>query len=354
MDLKKPIIKKNFTYNRLKLAKGLDISLYNSIKKEEVSGISTIMFGDKWFLLPKGKAIFKTFDYGILNNVRNNRIYNELLCYKLANQIGLACAKYEIAYKQDDKFHNGLVSYNVLNENEELVSGHEIVVDYIRHVKKDRTSQYYEGDENNIQLYLDIFDSKKYQNCIINKQEILETLFKIAVFDLITFQTDRHNENIHFIYNKIGKSYKIAPLIDNELSFAVDILSEYIGDDYTLRDVPFDKIMFKCNHFAKFLTVRQIDGIFNTYILTIKDLVRIASKNKNLMSILKNELKNININKAITELNNEGCKVDKGYEDYLKYLISFSKNYFKEEINRLSKSNEENDQKGEDEFEASF
>ena len=82
-------------------------------------------FMDDWIEIPgKGLAIYKTYDSPQHTKprhkaIKNVRIYNELLCSKLADSVGIEHAIYECArYKKSD----GLITYNILKENEDLLA----------------------------------------------------------------------------------------------------------------------------------------------------------------------------------------------------------------------------------------
>ena len=80
--IKKGILKNLDKFTNIKLAKGVNIELFvtddRKCDKNSI-GVSTETYGDKWFLTPKGKALFKTYDSTYSYNTRNIRIVNELL-----------------------------------------------------------------------------------------------------------------------------------------------------------------------------------------------------------------------------------------------------------------------------------
>lgn len=121
------LIKNIGKYPDIKLATGLDLKTFSRTKRYISvyggSGVSTEDYAGAWFLIDKNgtkqKAIFKTYNSWFAENLRTNRMFNELLCEQLCNQIDLPCAKYESAHIKDQ---DGLVSYNILGENERLVT----------------------------------------------------------------------------------------------------------------------------------------------------------------------------------------------------------------------------------------
>ena len=69
-------------------------------------------------------------------------------------------------------------------------------------------------------------------------------IYRIAVFDTITMQTDRHINNIFFLIDKKTKEVKVAPLIDNEFAFFGQGIKKVIKDKQT--DIKEDiSVLFK-------------------------------------------------------------------------------------------------------------
>ena len=121
----KPVIKNIGRFENIKLATG--VILDDKPKKfranyttSNFTGISTKEYGKYWFNINGKKAIFKSFD--TLKATKPARIVNELLCAELAKQVGVECAQCESA-TIDNK--NGIISYNVANKNEEMVSARD-------------------------------------------------------------------------------------------------------------------------------------------------------------------------------------------------------------------------------------
>ncbi len=341
-----PIIK-NFTrYNNLKLAKGINLSLYTSVSKKDESGISSVSFGDRWFILPKGKAIFKTFDKGFYDNVRKNRIYNELLCSKLAKQVGIECAEYEPAFKKGSSTFTGLISYNILKQDELLIAGNVLIKKYIKIIKNIKDISFDEYQENSIEKYIKIFTMLKNNGQHINEKQIFEDLYKIVVFDALTFQTDRHNENVHFIYDKKMENYRVAPLIDNEFAFGVEYINNAMNDKYTFRNIIMQKFLDDYDMYAKLLYIKNNIQKKDKYKKQIEQIVKYSLKNEKLMEILIDISKKLDLDKAINELKKEGNVISSGYEEYIKNLFEYAKQSLKEAIvnlkNEESKNNNEN------------
>ena len=117
----KAVIKNIKKYNDIRLARGLKLNEVPTTVRNGNNGISTEKFGRSWYMLPKGRAIFKTYGDtdNFFNSIRNLRLVNELLCYELAKQMNVPCAEYELASKGLNK---GIVTYDVAKEGEKIVN----------------------------------------------------------------------------------------------------------------------------------------------------------------------------------------------------------------------------------------
>ena len=210
----KTVVKNVKSFRKISLAKGVDLSPLKKekrhTKKRNSKGISTVKYGQYWFNTPKGKGIFKTYDDEYCLLVKNLRIINEILCYYLAKQVNIDCAKYEPAHIKD---YVGLISYNVLNnENDELISLSDLLkYDYELSPTLEDTMAALDGYKSDMGYTVD-------------RQKILEDIYKVVVFDTLTLQSDRNSANLNFVFTQ-DNQIKLAPLFDNELAFCVDFLA---------------------------------------------------------------------------------------------------------------------------------
>ena len=110
------ILKNKDKFSNIKLSKG--IILEECQRKELSTQILGASIDARYFYIINNKqALFKSYCSKRYTNIKHNRIINEMLCYYLAQQVGLKCAKYEPATLGDI---SGLISYNVLEKNEQL------------------------------------------------------------------------------------------------------------------------------------------------------------------------------------------------------------------------------------------
>lgn len=150
--------------------------------------------------------------------------YAELIFEELAKQVDIPCAHYDLVKY---KCKNGVLSQNVINENESLV----LMNDLLNCSKREHDI----GDDQNIHVedainafhtfyeeYNDFSkeDFKKMSNDFIN----------MTIFDIYTMSTDRHAENMGIIFSVEGNksSARLAPMFDNECSLMLDSPEEKI------------------------------------------------------------------------------------------------------------------------------
>lgn len=310
------IIKNIGKYNDIKLAKGLDLMQFKmsprKITDHVGTGISTGTYGDYWFNTPKGKALFKTF-YGYGHEIRNTRMYNELLCYELCSQIGMPCAEYEFAHYDED---DGVVSYNIMKKGEQLQS-----LDEFAYGTPD--------GEINLEALSTVFDEYIEDGYKINKKQAIIDLYRIAIFDYLTLQTDRNDANINMIYNEKNKSYKVAPLFDNEFAFAGQVLLRMKQS----KKYSSDKLMSTYADYAKILAISYDDyenkhRIYNQ----VKLISAYAQKYPALKKVALDMISNLDIDQAIASLEQKGHTISKEYKQYVKNVFAYTTNTLSDAI----------------------
>ena len=197
--------------------------------------------------------------------------YAEMIAYKIADQLGLECAKYDLAIFNGNR---GVITENIIkdNNNEEMLSGTEIIamvyteyflpnlpndkqielrdklillakeisnkkIDYSNnHINYPEIEEIYEyldniSDSYNSELIemkngiikannlydiwnvLEIY--AKINNLDFNTEETMNNLINMFIFDIITSQGDRHADNWSIIKNNKDNSIRLCPLYDN-------------------------------------------------------------------------------------------------------------------------------------------
>ena len=318
--IKQGILKNVQKFNNIKLAKGVDLHLFATTNREvnrQSVGISTESFGDKWFLTPKGRAIFKTFDSKYADSIRNIRIINELVCKVLCDQIGLGCAEYDLAHI-DDK--DGLLTYDV-SEGKKIVNFSKFLS-----VGKNLRPNLFD-----CAVAIDKYLEKGYR---INKKDIIVSMYKTILFDTLTLQTDRNIYNINFLYDSKKKEFTLAELIDNEFAFCGEMLPNWIKNDYVGEFVMHD-IIYEYSMTGKILSFDYSYVASPTNLKrNVNNLVLYAKKHQALMRTLNVALNNIDINSAFDSIESKGLIVNKDYKRFVKMLVENSKQMIISEKNK--------------------
>ncbi|MBO5884552.1 MAG: hypothetical protein J6Q51_02020 [Clostridia bacterium] len=306
-------------YTNIKLCKGIYIDEVKQIIRKGETGISTAISGLKWYLLPKGRAIFKSFEGPVYKDIRLIRIANELLCQELAKQVEVDCAVYQPATHQGI---NGLLSFDVTGKNEELISGfklHELAY----------------GDDlefapnNELNSYIPALKELQKMGFKFNLKEVIFNLYKIAVFDSLTAQSDRHIENTFFIINLKAKTVKVAPLIDNELAFNAE------NETRLAKNFPIGKLEInkQVNNISKQLVITEpCTHLQKTYDKNLAHIVALANINPELKQILFDMIRNYNLDKAISEVERKGTILSPSYKKYLLTLNKVVLTKYKKEL----------------------
>lgn len=311
----KIILKNVDKYKDIKLVTGLNLKKFKTILNiKTANGASTRTFGDKLFVLPKGNAIFKTYDNYNFKETSKHRIINELVCQEICKQIGLNCAKYEPATYCNQ---TGLVSYNVINNPGDYIA---------------TSSNLWRPEFKSFGFYGFYKMLKYYQdnNYVVDVIKELIDIYKIMVFDSIVFQEDRHAGNVHFIVNFDTRRIKLAPLIDNEMAFCTVTFNRFMNNEkiYTKTDILEDSfnIAYVINA-CKDKLIKQ-----NNYSKNVENIVILAKKNKILKNILINYLNKIDIENAIQNVLKMGYKIPQEYQNFMKTLVQISKQEYMEKL----------------------
>lgn len=316
----KYIVKNLSKYNNIKIALGLDLKEYSkqprSIRGEKI-GISTMTYGKNWFITPKGKAIFKSFDGQFGKEIKNVRIVNELLCNELCKQIGLSCAEYELATYGNA---NGVVSYDIAGENK--------LINLRQFLSVDKQAK------PNLIDCAEVVDKYISAGVKMDKQQTIISLYKIILFDTLTLQTDRNARNINFVFNKKEKSMELAKLIDNEFAFCGERIVDWIENNYgsllTMHDIT--------NEYSNLGKIFTFDGEYvnnsKQFKNNVHNLIVYAKKYPELQKILNNTLLKIDIKTALKKVEQMGVVINSDYKQYVEKLVNNVKNIIIEEKNK--------------------
>lgn len=323
------ILKNNNKYtDNIKLAKGVLLDNAKTAPRFYTElGISTKTYGHSWFLLPQGRAIFKTFDSDY-QEIKTLRIINELLCEELANQLNIKCAHYELATK--DKI-NGVVTYDITKMGQTLYTAFDWF-------EKNDIQEF----ENEFKSFALIVNHCKENNINIDKNKFMIDLYKLMVFDILTVQGDRHLNNIFIIQDQNDNSLKLAPLLDNEFAFNTGLnWSNLYGSETITQDMFIDSLSYI------YKQIMVLDNRYRSskYLENIKQVVDLAKMYPQYDIILKSLCKTYNLNNAIEKLEQKGVQINKKYKEYLLMTQDTVKQLIKLEYTKTNRVIRENDYK---------
>lgn len=317
MGNKEAILKNYPKFKVLKMADGINLenAVFSSRKKAINEPTTSLKkYGEYWFKLKKGNALFKTYDSDYNSEIRELRIVNELICMNLARQIGIPYAEYEPAHLKND---NGLVTYNVLNKGEKLVS----------------LAKFLSFDLNLRNNLVDISTAVNYYRDLgynINSS-VLYDIYTYIVFDALTLQTDRNNYNVYFTLNKENNEFKVAPLFDSEYAFN----GEYLELSHCNMINTYSLLLKQYSFESKYLNIDyEMPGNTDTYFKNVINICNLAKSDKKFGSFLVNALKNFNITSAINNVEEMGYEISDEYKDYLIKLTSKTKALMKKELSK--------------------
>lgn len=316
----KAVIKNIKKYNDIRLAKGICLDKIPTLDRRGNVGLSTQQFGHSWYMLPKGRAIFKTFDDTdkFFDRLKNMRLVNELVCYELAKQMNLPCAEYEPASKGKAK---GLVTYDVATPQEKIYNLYQFY-DFID----------YNCSSISISTFSKILDDLQQQGYKLDKQKMLKTYFKVVVFDLLTAQSDRHENNLILLMDKKNKKIRFSPIIDNEFAFSIIYLDDMLKEGPVIYP---NNFLAQLKEISCMLPLKQYDynRDIDWYNSNLKELIKVIKTNDEYAQIFKDMCKNMDISKAIQSVEKKGIKINKFYKKYLIFAEKTLKNNIKLKLN---------------------
>ena len=328
------ILKNKAKYKVLKMAKGINLGKFRYLHDKDDIFNKTDVFSN-WVKTDKDSVYFKGKYMDIYSHTNEHRIISELVVDKIAKQLGIFVAKYEPAHVGKN---NALISHNVAkNEDEKLtlMSRFDVL-----------------GGDNSFNISFQKIAKnwnkvEEFKYYDVDKQNILFGLYKILVLDALTFQEDRHEQNVFFIKNDELNRITLAPIIDNEFAFGLKTLDYYLDIGGKISE-NFDTKEFLRFHGSNMRYV-AMESTYSErvkderkYQKNVKDIVKLANKDCIYKTFLIQSLKNIDIEKAVSDVEKMGYKISPEYKEYMCDLVDLAKQTFKEKIaevkNEQSKS----------------
>ena len=311
------IIKNKEAFGKIKLAN--KVLLYQKAKERDGDyGFLHDEFAKQWFVTQKGRAMFKTYDLEFNSNDGFVRIQNELISGAIAKQLGLDVAEYVPAQY---KIFEGLATYDYQKENEVVISGSKFLT--MGNCKQLSNLQEFLSCAKNIN------NQGKYK---IDLQKMESDLFKMIVFDSLTFQEDRGLQNILFLLNQKDKTIKVAPITDNEYAFGG------FQENVSFDEKGVERQSFLSSHSRNVLfTIKPMEyyGVKNRYLQNVKDIVEYVSKNEELKKFLVMALNKLDYKKAIESINSTSNTIPNGYELVLLEYEKLAKDVYKKAIQKF-------------------
>ena len=326
MKQKKMILKNTKKYSILKLAKGLDLGQF-MFYSANYSVRNNFKEASDWVYTGDERVFFKSGETGYYGFVSSHKVVNELLYDELAKQVGVPVANYEPASLDDV---SSLISHDVTYYTDfELGS-----ICGMMNVPFNYEITFEEIIKNF--AHMQGFEDYRY-----DQKKIIVDLYKMMVLDSLTFQEDRHDENVHLLVNSNRKVFQLSPIIDNEYAFGAKTLNFFL-EMQSFRKGSMDKQSFLAKHASNMrivMTKKTRDEEYTKkYSANVKDLIKFAYDKPECKHFLVNCLKTLDIDKAIANVEKMGYQISDDYKEYLKDLLEMSKEIFAENIKEFKTS----------------
>ncbi len=313
------IIKNKNKFDRIKLAKGIYLDKFKS--QEDI-----VL---RFFYTPQGKLYFKDYDKKFFGtSTTEMRMANELICFELGKQLGLNMAKYETA---NYKNKTGLVSYDIREHEDDVIIDGEQLVEIVN-------SGY---PSNTFKEYIQTLNTLKNEHGYnIDVEKTSNDLYKLLVFDSLTFQEDRHDSNILFLYNEKNNTIKLAPILDNEFAFG-GFQENVVYDEKGIAEKSFlYSHSINLDYVAETIPITSLTSSRRGYIDNINNIVKIAAQDEQKKEILVKMLTNVNFRQAIDNVRQKGHVIPSDYELYLLELEKLAKKCYKKQIDKQRKKDD--------------
>lgn len=170
-----------------------------------------------WFKTQDGKAyMFKS----CVDGIDNYGIYSEIIAAEVAKKLNIPCANYELATINGQK---GIITESIVKDDEDMITLEDFVGGVQSHPDEPANVDFkYTAKQLENRLDIGGYDKE-------TKRAIMKDFYNRAAFDFIVGETDRHSENISFIYKKGDhKNIKMAPLYDTENAFCLGEESQMV------------------------------------------------------------------------------------------------------------------------------
>lgn len=217
--------------------------------------------------------------------------YCEIFNMYLLKQCGLNYAYYELANYEGK---NGVITKNVLFENEFMVDGSHIMSEDESYTKRGLI------EHNNLEMLENIIMEWCNKKGFIYNKQIIVDLNKLFMYDLLTLQPDRNPSNYAIAINKKTKQTRLVYFDNSNMLFCdkKDVLKLYEEGKLKLSD--------EIKKLKTFLLFKKDDTCFDDKIQIFKKYYELSdlATRKYIKELLK-EMKKSNIIKIFENIENE-------------------------------------------------
>lgn len=217
---------KNFVYDNDNNTYSDGQSIYNI--KLDSRGIREKLWLHDQDIIKQAKD-YSNSNYMVKYNRNDNtcEVYGEILYYAFLKSCGANCTKYELAQLSQtvngvEITHHGVICPTYKNNRNEFdFSGYDL----FRYYNLSKIDNSGNLPINTIASYIKCVKSLGFADDEDTIRQIKRDLIKMTFFDYVTYQTDRHWENIAFILNsekqenKNGSNVRVASSFDNGCCF---------------------------------------------------------------------------------------------------------------------------------------
>ena len=214
-----------------------------------------------WFKTQDGKAyMFKS----CVDGIENYGIYSEIIAAEVAKKLNIPCANYELATINGQR---GIITESIVKDDEDMITLEDFVGGVQPHPDEPANVDFkYTTKQLENRLDIGGYDEE-------TKKAIMKEFYNRTAFDFLVGETDRHSENISFIYKKGDhKNIKMAPLYDTENAFCLGEHSQNVIDYAMNREmgiqaakdvIPKMVLVPKKNASAERINLATLDEVLN-------------------------------------------------------------------------------------------
>ena len=171
------------------------------------------------------------------NTLNELNLYNEVICSKICEQLGLYHVDYELCdfVDLDGSIRHGVISQNYRKTpNRVEVNGKSIHNQFCEWCYDNNFGKIPDIEVNTVYTYIEQlktrFVTRKMIMSEATENRLTNELLTLALFDFCTCQIDRHWGNVGWLHNNIfeDEDFKIQllPIYDNECTFLLDDMTE--------------------------------------------------------------------------------------------------------------------------------